>query len=50
MEADSSIWQKPGHFYFALTRVEDPWRAQVDCVLAEVDGGRMTSKREVIPR
>jgi len=20
MEADSSIWQKPGHFYFALTR------------------------------
>jgi hypothetical protein len=30
--------------------VEDPWRAQADCVLAEVDGGRMTSKREVIPR
>jgi hypothetical protein len=20
MEADISIWQKPGHFYFALTR------------------------------
>ena len=22
MEADISIWQKPGHFYFALTRGE----------------------------
>ena len=21
MEADISIWQKPGHFYFALTRI-----------------------------
>jgi hypothetical protein len=25
MEADISIWQKPGHFYFALTRVELGW-------------------------
>ena len=23
MEADISIWQKPGHFYFALTRMEN---------------------------
>jgi hypothetical protein len=22
MEADISIWRKPGHFYFALTRVD----------------------------
>ena len=21
MEADISIWRKPGHFYFALTRI-----------------------------
>jgi hypothetical protein len=24
MEADISIWQKPGHFYFALTQHESP--------------------------
>ena len=24
MEADISIWQKPGHFYFALTRQRAP--------------------------
>jgi hypothetical protein len=30
MEADISIWQKPGHFYFALTRTGNAFGLSTD--------------------
>jgi hypothetical protein len=45
MEADISIWRKPGHFYFALTEVQ--WKAWKAPTRSLSEGQKVCSARRV---
>ena len=37
MDPDISIWQKTGHFYFALTPMEPPCSVLIRLVMVEIE-------------